>query len=41
MCEIGFFTPDVIAEICAELGLPYRTNGYRYWTKGILMEFCR
>ena len=26
-----FFTPDVIAEVCAELGVPCRTNGYRYW----------
>jgi RNA polymerase sigma-70 factor (ECF subfamily) len=26
-----FFTPDVIAEVCAELGVPFRTNGYRYW----------
>jgi RNA polymerase sigma-70 factor (ECF subfamily) len=26
-----FFTPDVIAEICGELGVPFRTNGYRYW----------
>jgi RNA polymerase sigma-70 factor (ECF subfamily) len=26
-----FFSPDVIAEICAELGLPYRANGYRFW----------
>jgi RNA polymerase sigma-70 factor, ECF subfamily len=26
-----FFSPDVIAEICGELGLPYRVNGYRYW----------
>ena len=26
-----FFSPDVIAEICAELGVPYRANGYRYW----------
>jgi RNA polymerase sigma-70 factor (ECF subfamily) len=26
-----FFTPDVIAEICVELGVPYRVNGYRYW----------
>lgn len=26
-----FFSPDVIAEVAAELGLPYRTNGYRYW----------
>ena len=23
-----FFTPDVIAEVCAELGVPYRINGY-------------
>ena len=22
-----FFTPEVIAEVCAELGLPHRTNG--------------
>jgi RNA polymerase sigma-70 factor (ECF subfamily) len=29
-----FFTPDVIAEVCAELGLPYRVNGYRYWHDG-------
>jgi RNA polymerase sigma-70 factor (ECF subfamily) len=26
-----FFTPEVIAEVCAELGLPHRSNGYRYW----------
>lgn len=26
-----FFTPDVIAEICAELGVPFQVNGYRYW----------
>jgi RNA polymerase sigma-70 factor, ECF subfamily len=26
-----FFTPDVIAEVCRELGVPFRTNGYRYW----------
>lgn len=26
-----FFTPDVIAEICRELGVAFRTNGYRYW----------
>lgn len=26
-----FFTPDVIAEVCAELGVPCRLNGYRYW----------
>jgi RNA polymerase sigma-70 factor (ECF subfamily) len=26
-----FHTPEVIAEVCRELGLPYRTNGYRGW----------
>jgi RNA polymerase sigma-70 factor (ECF subfamily) len=26
-----FFSPDVIAEICSELGLPFRVNGYAYW----------
>jgi RNA polymerase sigma-70 factor (ECF subfamily) len=26
-----FFSPDVIAEVCRELALPYRVNGYRYW----------
>jgi len=26
-----FFTPDVIAEVCRELDVPYHTNGYRYW----------
>ena len=26
-----FFSSDVIAEICQELGLPFRVNGYRYW----------
>lgn len=26
-----FYTPDVIAEICQELGEPFRVNGYRYW----------
>ncbi|WP_437722126.1 RNA polymerase sigma factor [Sorangium sp. So ce861] len=29
-----FFTPDVIAEVCRELGVPFRTNGYRYWVYG-------
>jgi RNA polymerase sigma-70 factor (ECF subfamily) len=23
-----FYTPDVIADVCAELGVPFRTNGY-------------
>lgn len=26
-----FFSPQVIAEVCNELGLPHRLNGYRYW----------
>jgi RNA polymerase sigma-70 factor (ECF subfamily) len=25
-----FFTPDVIAEICGELGVSFRSNGYRW-----------
>lgn len=29
-----FFSPDVIADVCAELGVPFRTNGYRYWPTG-------
>jgi RNA polymerase sigma-70 factor (ECF subfamily) len=27
-----FFSPDVIAEVCEELGVPYRVNGYSYWS---------
>ncbi|MCA9617486.1 MAG: RNA polymerase sigma factor, partial [Myxococcales bacterium] len=23
--------PDVLAEICEELGVPFRSSGYRYW----------
>lgn len=26
-----FFTPDLVAEVCGELGLPHRPNGYRWW----------
>jgi RNA polymerase sigma-70 factor, ECF subfamily len=26
-----FFSPDVIAEVCGELGLSFRKNGYRFW----------
>jgi RNA polymerase sigma-70 factor, ECF subfamily len=29
-----FFSPDLIAEVCTELGLPYRINGYSYWQRG-------
>lgn len=28
-----FFCPEVIAEITGELGLPCRSNGYRYWAR--------
>jgi RNA polymerase sigma-70 factor (ECF subfamily) len=26
-----FHTPEAIAELCRELGLPFRTSGYRFW----------
>jgi RNA polymerase sigma-70 factor (ECF subfamily) len=26
-----FFTPDFIAEVCADCGVPFRSNGYRWW----------
>jgi RNA polymerase sigma-70 factor (ECF subfamily) len=26
-----FFTPDFIAEVCGELGVPFRVNGHRWW----------
>ena len=26
-----FFTPDCIEDACRELGLPFRSNGYRWW----------
>jgi RNA polymerase sigma-70 factor (ECF subfamily) len=26
-----FYTPDFLTEVCRELGVPSRTNGYRYW----------
>jgi len=26
-----FFAPDVLADVCTELGVPFRVNGYRYW----------
>jgi len=29
--QSDFYTPDVLAEICAELQVPFRSNGYRYW----------
>jgi RNA polymerase sigma-70 factor, ECF subfamily len=29
-----FFSPDVIADVAGELGVPWRSNGYRYWPIG-------
>lgn len=29
-----FFTPDVLAEVCAELGVPFRSNGYNFSLEG-------
>ncbi|MEJ7596302.1 MAG: RNA polymerase sigma factor [Kofleriaceae bacterium] len=29
-----FFTPDVLAEVCAELEVPVRSNGYKFWLEG-------
>jgi RNA polymerase sigma-70 factor (ECF subfamily) len=26
-----FYTPDFIAEVCRELDVPFRVNGYNYW----------
>jgi RNA polymerase sigma-70 factor (ECF subfamily) len=26
-----FFTPDFLAEVCRELDVPFRSNGYRWW----------
>jgi len=27
----SFFSPDLLEEVCTELGVPWRTNGYRYF----------
>jgi RNA polymerase sigma-70 factor (ECF subfamily) len=29
--RIWFWTDDIIAEVCRELAVPFRVNGYRYW----------
>lgn len=29
-----FFTPDLVADVCGELGVPFRPNGYRWWLVG-------
>jgi RNA polymerase sigma-70 factor (ECF subfamily) len=26
-----FYTPDVLAEVCRELNVPFRSNGHRFW----------
>jgi RNA polymerase sigma-70 factor, ECF subfamily len=26
-----FYTPDLLADVCGELSIPCRSNGYRYW----------
>jgi RNA polymerase sigma-70 factor (ECF subfamily) len=26
-----FFTPDFLEDVCRELEVPFRINGYRYW----------
>ena len=28
--RLYFFCPDVVADVCGELGVPCRSNGYRY-----------
>ena len=29
-----FFTPDFVADVCGEHGLPFKANGYRWWLTG-------
>lgn len=29
-----FFTPDVLVEVCGELAVPCRINGYKFWLEG-------
>jgi RNA polymerase sigma-70 factor, ECF subfamily len=29
-----FFTPDFVADVCGELRLPFKPNGYRWWLAG-------
>lgn len=29
-----FFNSDFIADVCRELDVPFRVNGYRYWLSG-------
>lgn len=29
-----FFNSDLVAEVCGELGVPFRVNGHRWWLTG-------
>jgi RNA polymerase sigma-70 factor (ECF subfamily) len=29
-----FFSSDLVSEVCAELAVPCRVNGYRWWLSG-------
>jgi RNA polymerase sigma-70 factor (ECF subfamily) len=29
-----FFTPDLLVEVCGELGVPCKINGYKFWQEG-------
>lgn len=29
-----FFNPDFISDVCGELNVPFRSNGYRWWLTG-------
>jgi RNA polymerase sigma-70 factor, ECF subfamily len=29
-----FFNPDFLADVCTEIGVPFRPNGYRFWLTG-------
>lgn len=29
-----FFNPDFVRDVCGELGVPFRSNGYRWWLTG-------
>jgi RNA polymerase sigma-70 factor (ECF subfamily) len=29
-----FFNPDFLVDVCTELGVPFRPNGYRFWLTG-------
>lgn len=35
-----FYSPEVLLEVCAELGVPCRVNGLRWWSPGVGGETC-